>query len=144
MWNASRQDVGNDTIRQCRDFVLEHQLALFQSCNLDLIDRSRNAQRLDLLIEPTMFGLQQRQYLLRIIIVHAPGLAEVICRVTKRSPRLRGDAALTRDGWSQLGETKAAIHDLMLVSLSLHGKEHCRWITDIFIPSRTSTRHSMR
>ena len=68
---ASGKEVGDDPVGQYGDLILEHQLALLQTRNLDLIDRTGHPQRLDLVIESAMLGFEQGEDLPRIVVVHA-------------------------------------------------------------------------
>ena len=77
------KNVGDDLVGERGDLVLEHQLALLQSRNLDLVDRTGSEEPVNLFIESAMLGFEQDQYLLRIVVVHRVGLAEAVVGVTR-------------------------------------------------------------
>ena len=70
---CSGKEVGNNPVGKLGDLVLEHQLALLEPSNLDLVGRTGLPKRLDLVVESTMLGLEHGEDLPRIVVVHDAG-----------------------------------------------------------------------
>ena len=68
--HASGEKIGDDSVGQLSDLVLEHQLAFLEPRNLDLVDRTRGHEAVNLLVESAMFSLEQDEDSAWIVIVH--------------------------------------------------------------------------
>ena len=117
---ASGKQVGDDPVGQYGDLILEHQLALLQPGNLDLVDRAGCPKRFDLLIESAMLGLEQEQDLPRIVVVHAATYPSK----TKTSP-IAGTAVGGRAAMNRVIEARQQRQIMFYcnASLSLQAKE---------------------
>src|SRR4029450_12850246 len=90
-------DVRNVRVHHQLNLVLEPEFAALQSCQLKLVCRAADGKKLDLLVEPPMFGFKRLQLSGRMIIVHRgaslPQLLRrwnsVVARTT-RAPESRG------------------------------------------------------
>ena len=145
LWHELSEDVRDDRVGQRRNLVLEHQLALLEAGDFDLVDRTRRPQCFDFFIEPTMLAFKKDQYLSRIVIVHGRCLDEAADGVT-RLPVAGGTAVRRCAAASGVIGTRQEKRFVIYSRLSrlFHRKEPRRWIRDTSHRSRTSTLRSKR
>jgi hypothetical protein len=75
--------VGNNSVRELLNFVLERQLALFHPSKLELVAIAALAHPLNLLVEAPMLDPEHREHLPRIIVIHILILQEARTIVTR-------------------------------------------------------------
>jgi len=80
--NRSGDNVRYDAVGNQLDLVLQGQLLLLHPGELKLIAVAAYSQQFNFLVETPMLGLEKRQHLPRIVVIHAPVLQESRFAVT--------------------------------------------------------------
>jgi len=82
---GSGDDVGDNSVCKLLYLILQSELPLLHSGQLQLVAIAGHAKQLDLLVETAMLNLEKRQHFPRIVVIHEPVLQEGRLTVTLAS-----------------------------------------------------------
>ena len=141
--SRSGDNVGNDTVRELLNFVLESQLALLHPSKLKLVAISGLAHPFNLFVEAPVLNLEHGQHLARIIVIHVLALQEARTIVTLQP--VNGKPHVGPAKLFVLLATNGLIRDLFTeLSRVSQRKEIDRWTRPMPRQSHLNTLHYTR